>query len=124
MRSLRLVFAIMAAIVGLVLFASPASAGVSASEWITIQNGPDVAEYDSYYNILTVCDESGENGTARAILDVVNGNTKELYDTNGAAGGCAHVGPLNVDNSKRAHLSICTNSNDSTCFRTVYTFPV
>jgi hypothetical protein len=59
-RSLRLTFAIVAAIFGLVLFASPASAGVGVSEWITIQDGPDVAEYDSYYNILTVCDETGE----------------------------------------------------------------
>jgi hypothetical protein len=125
-RSSRLICVISATIAGLLLFASPASAGVGASSVISAQHPHtgDTAYYDNSANILYACDHSQANGTARAILQVIDGNTKQVFDNDGAQGGCNSVGPLNVNNTKRAYLFICANATDSTCYRTVDSFPV
>lgn len=124
MRAFRLISAIAITVAGLLSFSSPVSAGVLTVYTAEHDYTHDEARYDNSSNILIACDHSPANGTARAVLVVINGSTKEVYDTNGAQSGCGSIGPLNVDNSKRAYLYICANDNDSTCYRRVGDFPV
>ncbi|MEU4739220.1 hypothetical protein AB0G02_01995 [Actinosynnema sp. NPDC023658] len=124
MRAFRLISAIAITIAGLLSFSSPASAGTLTVYSAQHVNTGDIAYYDNSSNVLTACDYSAANGTARAVLVVINGSTKEVYDSNGAQSGCGSVGPLNVDNSKRAYLYICANDSGSTCYRRVEDFPV
>jgi hypothetical protein len=84
----------------------------------------DEALYDNNANILYACDSSQNGTTARAILVVINGNTKTVFDSNGNQPGCGQVGPLNVDDTKTGYLIICASGSDSTCRPPSETFPV
>lgn len=93
---------------------------------ISVEHGlvGDKAHYNNSTNVLTACDHSSGNGTARAILQVIDGNSKQVYDSNGFGSGCGSVGPLNVNNSKHAYLFICATADNHSCYRTLYDFPV
>mgnify|MGYP006191324215 CR=1 FL=1 len=124
MRAFRLISATAIVFAGLLSFSSPASAEVLSVITVTHPNTGDSAGYDNSANVLAVCDNSTANGTARAVLEVINGTTKQVYDSNGAQAGCASIGPLNVDEWKRAYLYICANDSNNTCYRTTADFPV
>jgi hypothetical protein len=90
-------------------FAAPAS----ATTYSVTNPAGDVARWNSDTNILTVCDNSSGNGTAKAVLSVIGGNTWQLFDSNGAQAGCASAGPLSVDETKSANLYVCASASSS-----------
>lgn len=121
MQALKMVVALIASFAGLFVFSSPAAA---SNPTVTHPITGDYAVWYSGTNTLAVCDKSIGNGTAMAILEVLGGSTKHIFDGNGAASPCHNTGQLNVDDTKYAYLHICTNSSMSSCYRTSYSFPV
>ena len=120
MRTVKALLIVTMATMGILTFAAaPASA---ATKSISIANG-DTAYYNNVTNVLSVCDNSPGNGTARGLLKVAYGNTWEVYDNNGAQPGCGVAGPLSVDNSKEGWLIICPTSDGVNCTGTD-SFPV
>lgn len=113
MRALRMMVALFAALAGLFVLSSPAAA--VTYRWDHPYNA-DYALWNPDTNTLVVCDNSSGNGTAVAILDIVGGTTKHVFDGNGAQSGCGSTGPLYVDETKSAYLWICANST-ATCYR-------
>jgi hypothetical protein len=107
MRALRATAAVITAIGATFAFAAPAS----ATTYSVTSPAGDVARWNSDTNTLTVCDNSSGNGTAKAKLVVIGGNTWEKFDDNGAQAGCGSAGPLGVDESKSAYLYVCTNAS-------------
>jgi uncharacterized protein YxeA len=78
----------------------------------------DWAQWNATTNNLTVCDHSSGNGTAKAVLRIINGTTKTLFDDNGNGGGCGFDGNLNVDETKSAYLKVCANGSGIDCWET------
>jgi hypothetical protein len=105
-RALRVILVAIMSVAGIFAFASPASA---TTYGITNSAG-DTAYWNASTNVLTSCDGSSGNGTAMAILQVINGRSWEIFDDNGAQPGCHSSGSLSVDETKNANLYICTNS--------------
>ena len=95
------------------ILASTASA--SATPATVRDSAGDVARYYPASNTLEICDGSGANGTAKAILMVISGNTKEVFDTNGANPGCGNTGQLGVDDNKQAYLWACPDASGNGC---------
>lgn len=96
--------------------------GVVASTYTASADTPNVrdsvndeARYNQTTNTLSICDGSDRNGTAKAILMVIGGNTKEVFDTNGANGGCGSTGRLGVDDNKQAYLFACPDASGNNC---------
>ena len=81
----------------------------------------DFVLYNATTNSLRVCDNSAGNGTAVGILEVIGGNTKTVFDTNGNQDPCANTGTLGVDDSKSAYLWICANGS-APCVRSPWSF--
>jgi hypothetical protein len=117
MRTVQALVVVAMSTVGIVTSAASAS----AASMIAMHPNGDFARWDQASNVMTVCDQSQANGTAKGILQVVTGNTKELFDTNGAQPGCNVIGPLNVDDNKQAYLSVCPDGSGYNC-RTIGPF--
>jgi hypothetical protein len=111
-RVSRVMAAAVLSTAGVFAFSAPASA--ADVQGISNSSG-DYAKWVASTDRLTVCDNSQNNGTAMAILQVVGGGQWQLFDSNGAQSGCSTAGPLNVDNTKAGILYICTNSSASSC---------
>lgn len=120
MRALKMIVALVASIAGLFIFSSPAAA---TTYRLDHPYNADYALWNEDTNTLVVCDNSSGNGTAVAILDVIGGTTKHVFDGNGAQAGCGSTGSLNVDETKSAYLWICANST-ATCYRSTYPVPL
>lgn len=106
MRALRVAVVAIMSLVSIFAFASPAS----ATTYSITNSAGDTAYWNSSTNVLTSCDGSFNNGTAMAILQVINGRSWEILDDNGAQPGCHSSGSLSVDETKKANLFICTSS--------------
>lgn len=113
MRFLRLSTILSISFVSTLFLAAPASADVKHR--VDHPNG-DWAQWNSTTNNLTVCDQTGGNGTAMAILDIIGGTDRTLFDTNGAQPGCGFAGDLSVDDSKSANVIICANASATVCY--------
>ena len=93
MRVLRIMTAVVVAMAGTLALQSPASA---LTNYVLTHPDGDKAYWHSGTNMLTVCDNSPNNGTALAHLAGNGGGLWRLYDSNGAQPGCTTAGPLNV----------------------------
>ena len=111
MRALRVLGAMGVSLMAVFALATPAFATTPATVYDLVG---DYARWNYDTNVLTVCDNDPHEGVAKAILSVDGGGTWTKYDDNGAQPGCGIAGPLNVDDSKSAHLYICPN-NRSDC---------
>jgi|ERR1700741_1446508 len=114
MRLLRTSFVLMASLV--IVFALSAPASAADQHRATHPVTGDWAQWNSATNNLTVCDQSTGNGTAMAILEVIGGNVKTLFDNNGAQPGCGFDGNLNVDDTKSAYVWVCTDGSATNCW--------
>lgn len=104
---------LVAAMSALGILASTATASAGTA---TVRDSVgDVARYDQATNTLSICDGRDANGTAKAILMVISGNTKEVFDTNGANPGCGSTGHLGVDDNKQAYLWACPDASGNNC---------
>jgi hypothetical protein len=111
MRTTKAVLVVAMSLLGVVAATAPASAGTA-----TVRDSVgDIARYDQSTNTLSICDGSPGNGTAKAILMVISGNTKEVFDTNGANAGCGSTGRLGVDDNKQAYLWACPDASGNNC---------
>lgn len=110
MHALKGTAAVIASLAATFALSTPAY----ANSFTVTPDGKDQVTWNYVTNKLEVCDNSHGNGTTTAWL-TLDGRTWQKSDGDGAAGGCAYLGPLSGIEGTTGKLKACTSATSSSC---------